>query len=181
METLSYGLTLPSKGQEIFLNQLDAILHAYCHFSVQQVVVTEGASVFDDRAVESAQEKVVAAGPEKETLEKKAAAYWTTLAPNVEDYSGSVARAIASGSGKVAKGILWCGDVTAERLKWGNEFLMKKMKAGDSEAEVSQETLKRIKRYAVILVLFFFFMFARTKNFGGANAIYRYHSLILGF
>jgi spartin len=146
METLNYGLTLVSKGQEIFLNQLDAILHAYCNFSVQEVVVTEGAKVLDNQAIETVQEKVVAAGPEKEVLEKKAAAYWTTVAPNVEDYSGSVARTIASGSGKVVKGILWCGDVTVERLKWGNEFLMKRMKAGESEAEVSPETLKRIKR-----------------------------------
>lgn len=164
-ETLNYGLTLASKGQEILLNQLDAILHAYCNFSVQKVVVTEAAEVLNDRAVESVPEKVVGAGPEKEVLEKKAAAYWTTLAPNVEDYSGSVARAIASGSGKVAKGILWCGDVTVERLKWGNEFLMKRMKAGESEAEVSPETLKRIKRYFIFSFVFFS-IFVRTKILG---------------
>ncbi|XP_078162304.1 protein EARLY-RESPONSIVE TO DEHYDRATION 7, chloroplastic-like [Carex rostrata] len=145
-ETLNYGLTLASKGQEILLHQLDAILHAYCNFSVQKVVVTETVEELDYRAVESVPEKVVAVGPEKDVLEKKAAAYWTTLAPNVEEYSGSVARGIASGSGKLAKGILWCGDVTVERMKWGNEFLMRRMKAGETKAEVSPETLKRIKR-----------------------------------
>ena len=72
--------------------------------------------------------------------------YWTTLAPNVEDYSGSLARAIASGSGYVVKGILWCGDVTADRLKWGNEFLKKRMKPG-SNSEISPGALRRMKRF----------------------------------
>lgn len=164
-ETLNYGLTLASKGQEILLHQLDAILHAYCNFSVQKVVVTETVEELDYRAVESVPEKVVAVGPEKEVLEKKAAAYWTTLAPNVEEYSGSVARGIASGSGKLAKGILWCGDVTVERMKWGNEFLMRRMKAGESETEVSPETLKRIKRYLFFFV-YFFSICAWTTNLG---------------
>ncbi|KAJ4776511.1 Senescence/dehydration-associated-like protein [Rhynchospora pubera] len=145
-ETLNYGLTLASKGQEVVLHQLDAILHAYCNFSVQKVVVAEAAEVLEDRAIEIVPEKVVAAGPDKQTLEKKSAAYWTTLAPNVEDYSGSVAKAITTGSGKLAKGILWCGDVTVERIKWGNEYLITRMKAGESDAEVSPETLRRIKR-----------------------------------
>ncbi|KAI3770542.1 hypothetical protein L6452_01678 [Arctium lappa] len=53
-----------------------------------------------------------------DSTEAKSAAYWTTLAPNVKDYSGFVARMIASGSSQLIKGILWCGDVTVDRLKW---------------------------------------------------------------
>ncbi|MBF6096400.1 hypothetical protein IU502_29390, partial [Nocardia cyriacigeorgica] len=59
----------------------------------------------------------------KELMEKSSSAYWTVLAPNVEDYSSSIARLIAAGSGQLIKGIFWCGDVTVDRLKWGNEFL----------------------------------------------------------
>lgn len=75
-------------------------------------------------------------------MEKLAAAYWTMLAPNVEEYSGFVAKAIAVGSGQVIKGILWCGDVTIDRLKWGNEFLLKRMAPCAEQSEV----MKRIKR-----------------------------------
>ena len=79
-------------------------------------------------------------------MKGKLAAYSTTLAPNVEDYSGSVARMIAAGSGQVIKGILWCGDVTVDRLRWGNEFLKMRMKPG-SRSEISPEAMKRMKRY----------------------------------
>ncbi|GAB2224842.1 hypothetical protein Droror1_Dr00005619 [Drosera rotundifolia] len=49
--------------------------------------------------------------------EDEVVAYWTTVAPNVEEYSGTVARMIATGSGQLLKRILWCGDVTVDRLK----------------------------------------------------------------
>ncbi|MCH86315.1 ERD7 protein, partial [Trifolium medium] len=74
------------------------------------------------------------------------AAYWTTLAPNVEEYSGSAARLIASGSGHVIKGILWCGDVTMDRLQWGNQVMKKRLASGSRSTEISPQTLKRIKR-----------------------------------
>jgi len=84
-------------------------------------------------------------------MEGQCAAYWTTLAPNVEEYSGTAARMIASGSGHVIKGILWCGDVTMDRLQWGNQVMKKRMAAGDRDAQISPETLKRIRRYIVLL------------------------------
>lgn len=108
-------------------DELDRVLEEYSAFSVKEV----------ERAV-----AVEGVG----SPEAKASAYWTTLAPNVEDYSGSVARMIASGSGQVIRGILWCGDVTVDRLKWGNEYLKKRMKSGQ-KADVSPEALKRMKRY----------------------------------
>ena len=79
-------------------------------------------------------------------MEERCAAYWTTLAPNVEDYSGRAAKMIATGSGQLIKGILWCGDVTVDRLKRGNEVLKKRMSPAEKNAEISPETLKRIKR-----------------------------------
>jgi len=92
--------------------------------------------------------KDLKSGKKKEMMEERCAAYWTTLAPNVEDYSGTSARMIAAGSGHVVKGILWCGEVTVDRLKWGNEVMKKRITPG-SNAEVSPQTLKRIKRWAI--------------------------------
>lgn len=87
------------------------------------------------------------AGPKKELIEERSAAFWTTLAPNVEDYSGSIPKAIAMGTGQVIRGILWCGDVTADRLKWGEDFLKRKLSPSSKQAEVSRDALKRMKRY----------------------------------
>ncbi|KAL8249099.1 hypothetical protein R6Q59_005967 [Mikania micrantha] len=123
-DLINYGLTVAGDYTE----ELDRILDEYSAFSVKEV--------------ESARDVAVVEGGSPEA---KAAAYWTTLAPNVEDYSGSVARMIAAGSGQLIKGILWCGDVTVDRLKWGNEMLKKMMKSGH-KSEVSPEALKRMQR-----------------------------------
>ncbi|KAK4857254.1 hypothetical protein QYF36_026096 [Acer negundo] len=53
---------------------------------------------------------------ENELMKRSLEAYWTTLAPNVEDYNSSTARLITTGLGKLIKGILWYGDVTTDRL-----------------------------------------------------------------
>ncbi|PWA53967.1 Senescence/spartin-associated [Artemisia annua] len=124
-EVVSYGLTIGEKGGE----ELDRVLREYSAFQVKEV--------------EKGVQKVVL--QEGGSEEAKAAAYWTTLAPNVEDYSHSVARMIASGSGQLIRGIIWCGDVTVDRLKWGNEFLKIRMKSGQ-QSEISPATLRRVKR-----------------------------------
>jgi spartin len=121
-EPLHYGLTLSKPDL-----RLDGILSASTRFSVHSVVGSEGL-----------------AG--KVRGEVEAAAYWTAVAPNVEEYGGSVAKAIASGAEHLAKGILWCGVMTVDRLHWGNEVLRKRIQPGDAEAEVTPEMLKRIKR-----------------------------------
>ncbi|KAI7731357.1 hypothetical protein M8C21_021654 [Ambrosia artemisiifolia] len=123
---LNYGLTVVNGDG---LGEFDRVLDEYSAFSVKEV--KRNVVVVDDGG--------------SSTVEAKANAYWTTLAPNVEDYSGSVARAIAAGSGQLIKGIMWCGDVTVDRLKWGNEVLKKKRKPG-VKAEVSPQALKRMKR-----------------------------------
>ncbi|CDP01876.1 unnamed protein product [Coffea canephora] len=144
LDVLNYGLTIASKGQEDLLKQLDGILEISSSFSVQQVeekVVAQlgGAVAREVSPADLVSEK------KKEVLEERCAAYWTTLAPNVEEYSGTAAKLIAAGSGQLVKGILWCGDVTVDRLKWGNEVLKTRMTTG-SKAEVSPDTLRRIKR-----------------------------------
>jgi spartin len=122
-DPLHYGLTLSRPDP-----RLDGLLSARTSFSVHSVVGTG--------ELES-----------KVRSEVEAAAYWTTVAPNVEDYGGAVARAISTGAEHLAKGILWCGEVTVDRLRWGDEALKKRMQPGDANAEVSPEMLKRIKRY----------------------------------
>lgn len=145
---LSYGLTIASKGQEDLVGELDKVFQECSAFSVQKVsekAKKEGEALDASVAKEVSPEDLQTE-EKKEMLEEKCAAYWTTLAPNVEDYSGTAAKLIAAGSGQLVKGILWCGDVTVERLRWGNEILKTRMGPG-SEQEISPETLKRIKRW----------------------------------
>ncbi|PWA74400.1 Senescence/spartin-associated [Artemisia annua] len=126
---LNYGLTVPGHGSGRVMEEFDKVLEEYSAFSVKEV--GEGVKGMESNS--------------KGNAEVKAEAYWTTLAPNVEEYSGTAARLIASGSGQLIKGILWCGDVTSDRLKWGNEFLKKRTKGG-GKSDVSPQALKRVKR-----------------------------------
>ncbi|KAL3626026.1 Senescence-associated protein [Castilleja foliolosa] len=145
-EVLSCGLTIVSKGMDVLLKDFDLILETYSNFSVQKVE-EKGAVVVE--AGKAARE--ISAGELKSDIKKKdevegqCAVYWTILAPNVEEYSGTAAKLIATGSGQLVKGILWCGDVTIDRLKWGNEVLKKRMAKGDS-SQIDPATLRRIKR-----------------------------------
>ncbi|KAK1559764.1 hypothetical protein Q3G72_018056 [Acer saccharum] len=141
-ELLNYGLTVAAKGQEAALKELDRVLETYSCFSVKKVKNLER---WEAVAKEISPEEMEGSEEKKELMEKSSEAYWTTLAPNVEDYSSSAARLIATGSGQLIRGILWCGDVTADRLRWGNEFLKRRMGPG-SDSDISPDTIKRIKR-----------------------------------
>lgn len=143
-DMLSYGLTFAIKGQEDVLRELDELLDVYTSFSFRKVDENKGA--LDVRMAEGMSPDDLRSDTKKREMERSCRAYWTTLAPNVEDYSGTAAKLIAVGSGHLVKGILWCGDVTVDRLKWGNEVL--KMKIGPGvEKSVSPQTLKNIRRY----------------------------------
>ncbi|XP_008788442.2 protein EARLY-RESPONSIVE TO DEHYDRATION 7, chloroplastic-like [Phoenix dactylifera] len=144
-DLLNYGLTFASKGQEGLLKELDRILESYSSFSVQKVEGKAKSEVLDGSVAKEVTPGEVM-GPKKDMLEERSAAYWTTLAPNVEDYGGSVAKVIAKGSGQLIRGILWCGDVTVDRLKWGEDLLKRRMEPGSKQIEVSKDALKRIKR-----------------------------------
>ncbi|XP_057456562.1 protein EARLY-RESPONSIVE TO DEHYDRATION 7, chloroplastic-like isoform X2 [Lotus japonicus] len=131
-EVLNYGVTVAAEGRGRG-KELDEVLEKYCFLSVEKV---EG---LGNWAVLKSEEKGVA-------VEEKSAAYWTTLAPNVEDYSSRFARWIASGSGQMVRGILWCGDVTVDRLKWGNDFLKKRLQPGEKNSQISPQAMERMKR-----------------------------------
>ncbi|KAG6775683.1 hypothetical protein POTOM_019172 [Populus tomentosa] len=142
---LNYGLTIASKGQERLLLEFDQILASYSCFSVQKVSENAKELLGGNAAKDTSPMDMKLGGEKKEIMEGKCAAYWTTLAPNVEDYSGTAGKLIAAGSGQLIKGILWCGDVTMDRLKWGNEVMKKRMDPKE-KSEISPATLKRIKR-----------------------------------
>lgn len=142
---LNYGLTISPKGQEPLVEKLDEILDYYSCFTKVVDVSKEGMETLEIRLPPSEKDK--------EFLEERSSAYWTTLAPNVEDYSGTAARSIAAGSGQLVKGILWCGDVTVERLKWGNEFLKNRMSPAP-KTEISPQTMKNIKRFCLLFFLY---------------------------
>ncbi|KAJ6395700.1 hypothetical protein OIU77_020872 [Salix suchowensis] len=149
VELLNYGVTFASKGQEGLLKEIDKLLECYSSFSVQEV---NESTVGKWEVIDGSVAKEISPDElenRKELVEKSSAAYWTVLAPNVEDYSSSVARLIAAGSGQLIKGILWGGDVTVDRLKWGDEFFKKTIHKS-SDSDISPGTLSRIKRVKLL-------------------------------
>ncbi|KAL5219693.1 hypothetical protein ABZP36_020377 [Zizania latifolia] len=144
---LSYGLTVVGKGQEKVLEDLNKVLEEYTTFSIKQVepAAREKSEVMDTRVVtEITPEEAV--GDKKEVVEEQAAAFWTTIAPNVDDYSSSVARLIAQGSGQLVRGIIWCGDITAEGLRCGEAVVKKSVGPSGKPAQVKPSSIRRMKR-----------------------------------
>ncbi|CAM0872223.1 unnamed protein product [Alopecurus aequalis] len=145
---LSYGLTVAGKGQEKVLEELDTVLKEYTTFSVKEVDAGangKSAELMDTRAVTEITPEE-AAGDKKDEIEEQSAAFWTTIAPNVDDYSSSVARLIAKGSGQLVRGIIWCGDITAGGIKCGEAVLKKGAGANGNPTHVKPSSLKRMKR-----------------------------------
>ncbi|GER50256.1 senescence/dehydration-associated protein-related [Striga asiatica] len=157
---LNYGLTIAAKGQEGLLKKLDSVLENFSAFRVEGAAPAEvqgwWAAVARGVSPEEMERK-------PEEVEKSAAAYWTTIAPNVEDYGGSLARMIAAGSGQVVRGILWCGDLTVDRLTWGKEFLSKRM-GTKSNSDVSPEALRRVESLDFVLMMWVDLKFGALCN-----------------
>ncbi|KAL9296330.1 hypothetical protein ACSQ67_022226 [Phaseolus vulgaris] len=144
-EVLNYGLTVAAKGQERVLKELDEVLEKYSFLSKEKVKGVSGWEVLDGSVSAETSPEELKSEEKREVVEERSGAYWTTLAPNVEDYSGRFARWIAAGSGHVVRGILWAGDVTVERLKWGNDFLKKRLEPG-SHSQISPQAMENMIR-----------------------------------
>nr|KAJ0214908.1 hypothetical protein LSAT_V11C300153510 [Lactuca sativa] len=141
---LNYELTFASKGQDKLLKEMDELLEHCCSFSVQKEEEKKGA--LDLTMAERMSPSDLKMEANKEQMEQICRAYWTTLAPNVEDYSTKATKLIVAGSGQLVKGILWCGDITVDRLIKGNEIL--KLKIGPaSNTTINPELLKAIHRF----------------------------------
>jgi spartin len=78
--------------------------------------------------------------------EQNQAEFWTTMAPNVDDYGSSVAKGIATGSGQIIKGIFWVRDSTVAQLDNGSIYMQSKLKANDKEHKVSPRVLRNLHR-----------------------------------
>jgi len=84
------------------------------------------------------------------------AAYWTALAPRVEDYNSVVGKAIAAGSGQIIKGLFLCTNAYASQVRKGGEFVRNRVRktaavAGDEKkksnhAKISPGTKRNIRR-----------------------------------
>ncbi|KAK7386429.1 hypothetical protein VNO78_26652 [Psophocarpus tetragonolobus] len=92
-DMLSYGLMIASKGQEGLLKEFDAVLESCSCFSMQIVLemARKKREALDGSVTKEVSPKDLESG-KKEMMEGWCATYWTTLAPNVEDYSGSAVR-----------------------------------------------------------------------------------------
>ncbi|XP_051133941.1 protein EARLY-RESPONSIVE TO DEHYDRATION 7, chloroplastic-like [Andrographis paniculata] len=136
---LNYGLTVAAKGQEGLVEKLDAALEKFSAFRVEKASAAAAAAEWGEVSPAEMDAK-------KEVVEKGAAAYWTTLAPNVEEYSSGIAKMIAAGSGQMIRGILWCGDVTVDRLNWGHEFFRSRLGKTTKPSQLSPQALRRMRR-----------------------------------
>jgi spartin len=68
------------------------------------------------------------------------------MAPNVNDYSSTMAKGIATGSGHIIRGIFWIRDSTVARLESGSIFMKNRVKSNSKPAQISPQTLKSVKR-----------------------------------
>ncbi|KAF3775388.1 hypothetical protein EJ110_NYTH50503 [Nymphaea thermarum] len=75
---------------------------------------------------------------------------WKKYAPNVENYHGTLAKAIASGTGEVVKGVFICSNAYRSALQNGSETLKNdvQVKAGSSSKNkgLAKKSLKRVRK-----------------------------------
>ncbi|KAI5068309.1 hypothetical protein GOP47_0016654 [Adiantum capillus-veneris] len=82
----------------------------------------------------------------KKYVEEKSSAYWTTLAPNVEEYSSSMAKGIASQSNTVIKGLFWCSDATIQQLERLGDYAKARIKTKEKPSQISPRTMRNLRR-----------------------------------
>jgi spartin len=88
----------------------------------------------------------VVAGDGKQITEANQRMFWTEMAPNVNDYGNSVAKAIASGTGQIIRGIFWIRDSTVQKLESGSLSLTQNSHPTDNPSNISPATLRNLHR-----------------------------------
>jgi spartin len=132
-EILNYGVTF---ADEEDLDSLDSFLEQHACLSLP----TESISTTDASRCSCI--------PEWKRLNprfgKSETAYWTELAPRVEDYNSVVGKAIAAGSGQIIKGLFICSNAYTAQVKKGGEFVQSRVRkttvAADHEKKKSNHT-----------------------------------------
>eukprot|EP00253_Pinus_taeda_P016952 PITA_16952 len=127
-EVLNYGVTFA--GEE-GLDLLDSCLRQHACFAVPPES-TGGVP----KATRSAKN----GSCEGENTE---GAYWSALAPKVEDYNSVVAKAIASGSGQIIKGIFFCTNAYASQVQKGGEFVRSRLTKSESKTAAASDHEKK--------------------------------------
>lgn len=68
------------------------------------------------------------------------------MAPNVDDYGNSLAKAIASGTGQIIRGIFWVRDSTVKTLESGSINVTRNSKPTDHPSDIRPSTLRNLQR-----------------------------------
>ncbi|CAM6018223.1 unnamed protein product [Sphagnum balticum] len=149
-EVLNYGVTFPVAGHEKALEELDTLLGQYTCFSSPTLVHGDKQK---EKFLEKSREaegladlSVVSKEHKMQVTEQNQAAFWTTMAPNVDDYGSSAARMIATGSGQIIRGIFWIRDSTVAQLESGSIYVQGKIKPNAQPSNISPRTLRNLRR-----------------------------------
>ena len=99
---LNDRLTIASKGHKCLLRELNKVLKCYSSFLIYKVSKKEkNSEVLDGIMVRKILSEDLNLEKKRELMKKRCVVYWTTLAPNVEDYSGTAAKIITTRSQRV--------------------------------------------------------------------------------
>lgn len=129
-EILNYGVTFADEEGLEGLDLLDSFLQQHACLSLP-AESTGGAAPKSTRS---------AKGGSKENPE---AAYWTELAPRVEDYNTAVGKAIAAGSGKIIKGLFLCTNAYSSQVQSGGESVRSRVTKAESKTAATADYQKK--------------------------------------
>lgn len=82
----------------------------------------------------------------RQITEENQKVFWTEMAPNVDDYSNCVAKAIASGTGQIIRGIFWIRDSTVVKLEKRSMGMTMNSSPTDQSMNIRPSTLRNLER-----------------------------------
>jgi len=127
-EILNYGVTF---ADEKGLDLLDSCLQHHACFALPGE--STGGALKATRSAKNG----------SSGTENPEAAYWTALAPKVEDYNSVVAKAIATGSGQIIKGLFLCTNAYVSQVQKGGEFVRSRVTKAESKTGAAADHEKK--------------------------------------
>lgn len=79
-------------------------------------------------------------------IEEKNSAYWTTLAPNVDEYSSTMAKGIASQTNTAIKGLFWCSEATVQQLERLGDYAKSHITPNEKPTRISPGVMRNLRR-----------------------------------